>query len=375
MASIAESARIVQGGKVKSAKALKAVVTITCAASTCTNAVTKDGNFCSLPCATTPTEAPMTDHVAPCPDMLTTCIDLECQVRKGIREHLLWNVAHNDRAKASEAALARLNTLLNDGAHGAEAPDFFIERAVAAISESAPLTQTHVQKEKAVLTTTTKSVRKPTTKKVQPRITDNQEHPVTTKITMTKDEMERTINEAVEARIADREATIKATPRVAPTDKPVEIVTKKGGRAKVQRATAQDREHKGLALPAIVVNESLTIPVLEVGEQSLDTLVSAKERRPYNQARYRLDKTPTTLDPEVTTYRALMAEHQRLAIIVAGTPIATKEDMHRATGNPAYAPKVAAKVDATAKATKKAKVAALMEVMGISKAEAKALVG
>lgn len=367
MTQIKDAARIIRNGRVTTPKALVAAVITTCAASTCANTVTKDGNFCSVPCATTPKEAPVTDHIAPCPDMLTGCIDLECQVRKGIREHLLWNVATQDRPKAGEAALARLNTLLNDGAHGAEAPEFFIERSIAAISENAPvlvLDEIHVQAPKAVLTTTTKAVRTPRTAKIQPRITDNQEHPVTTKITMTKDEMEAAITKAVEARIAAREAEIRRTPVTAPADKPVEIVTKKGGRAKVERATAQTREHKGLALPAIVVNEALTIPVLEVGEASLDTLVSSKERSPYNKARFRLDKEPVALDAEGTTYRVLMAEHQRIAALVASKPAKVKK------AKKDKAPKVAAVVDVQ----RLAKVAALVTTLGLTRDEAEALV-
>lgn len=361
MTTIAESARIIQSGKVKSVKALVAAVPITCSGDGCTNTVGKQGNFCSVPCAYPPA------HESPCADK--ACIDLECQVRKGLHEHAMWNIAQQDRKVWVEYANEVLTRLLANSEYGHEGPDFFLEASIEAVANTKYLDEIHVQKPKAVLTTTTKAVRTPRTAKHQPRITDNQEHPVTEKITMTKDEMERAITRAVDARIAEREAVIRSITPVAPADKPVEIVTKKGGRAKIARATAADREFAGLTMPAIVVNEALTIPALEIGNESIDTLVTPKIRSPYNKARYRLDKEPTPLDNETTTYRLLMAEHTRIAALVSAKPVAKTKTAKAAPVA------IAVVVDTDAKAVRKAKVKALMTIMGISKDEAKALVG
>lgn len=463
MTQIKDAARIIRNGRVTTPKALVAAVVATCAASTCTNTVIKDGNFCSMTCALTPApapvqepakeepmtdlelffqdceradwyfqfsgvsamwrrgkegierlearakadptlqpvydawkayvastingagstlptleqftnptpdveETPVSDHVAPCKDMLNGCIDAECQARVHIREHVRWNMSEQDRIKHSNAIIAALHSLLNDPMYATADPEALaaqaIENGVQNVREGFT-PKVHVQAPKAVLSTTTKAVRTPRVAKHQPRITDNQEHPVTKKITLTESEMEAAITKAVEARIAAREAEIKATPRVAPADKPVEVVTKKGGRAKIERATAQMREHKGLTLPAFIVDKSLTVPALEIGEQSLDTLASSKERSPYNKARFRLDGEPVALDPEVTTYRVLMAEHARLMGLAAAKPA------KKAKAKKEAAPKIAVVVDAG----RLAKVAALVTTLGMTRAEAEALVG
>jgi hypothetical protein len=313
-------------------------------------------------------ETPVPDHIAPCVDMLTTCIDLECQVRKGIRAHLLESVSQDDRPSVGANLMLALSRLLANGDHASEGPDFFIEQAIRGASEMLTIPSIHIQAR--VEFDAPAKIRKPATAKHQPRTTDGESHPVTikdTKITMTKDEMERAITAAVDARIAERERTIRSITPTPPADKAVEIVKKGGGRAKIQRATAADREFAGLTLAAIVVSESLTIPALEMGEDGVDTLVTPKIRSPYNKARYRLDKEPVPLDNETTTYRVLMTEHKRIAALVDAKPVAK-------TSTPKVV-LVAVAIDTDAKAVRKAKIKALMSVMGITKDEAKALVG
>lgn len=387
MPSIRDIATITSGGKVKSAKALVDTAKPFCAYDACTEQVSKVGSFCSMRCYgrvhNTPDveETPMTTtHTSPCGDK--ACIDAECQARVHIRQHLLSNMSEQDRIKHSDAIIAALHTLLADPEYATADPEALaaqaIETGVQNVREGVCLKAE--RKEQPLLTTTTKAVRIPRVAKHQPRTTDSKEHPVTEKITMTKAEMEAAIAKAVEARIAERERQIRATPVTKPEDKPVEVVSnrKEGGRAKIKRATAADREFAGVVLPAIVVNDALTIPALEVGEQSIDTLVPPKVRSPYNKARFRLDAKPLVLDGETVTYRLLMAEHERIAGLVKA-----KGGSKQATIGGAVADekatkaeaKVAAVVATDDKAKRKAQVKALMTVMGISKAEAKALIG
>lgn len=359
MATIAENARIIMDGKVKSVRAVVEAVVTTCALEGCDTPVGKVGNTCSMTCYTA-----VHAIVASTPKTTVKVVieptDAGDQAKALVANHLLWHVAQDQRVKHSAAAHLALKALLEDPTYATADGQDLADLVIGTYTEYLP----YVQAPKAVIEATPKvAVRKPRTAKHQPRITDNKEHPVTEKITMTKAEMERAIAAAADALVAERMAVIKATPVVAPQDKPVEVVGKKGGRVKVQRATAKDREYIGTVLPAIVVNEALTIPALEVGEESIDTLASPKVRSPYNKARYRLDKTPTPLDKETTTFRSLIAEHLRIATLVGTSTKAAKT------------PKVAAVVEPTKKAKVSKKVKALMDIMGCTEAEALAAVG
>lgn len=80
-----------------------------------------------------------------------------------------------------------------------------------------------------------------------------------------------------------------------------------------QARTKTQKKRKSLIFPGFKVDQSLTVDDLDLTTgPSLNEMPSQIERRPYNQARFRILGEPS-LDPETTTYQTLVDEHQRLA--------------------------------------------------------------
>lgn len=117
---------------------------------------------------------------------------------------------------------------------------------------------------------------------------------------------------------------------------------------------------------------TLTVPDLDLRDVTLGEVAPAKARSAYNRARYRLGMKEV-LDPETTTWSDLAAEHVRLAAMVPAQAQPTKAKKPKKAKDmtpvevPA-APKVA--VLAQIEPDRKAKIAALSSVLGITKKEA-----
>lgn len=322
-----------------------------------------------------------------------TCIDVECNAQRMVRKHLLMNKTQDERPAWFMATDKALASLFANSEHGDKDADFFFEAAmecathmvVPGATATTPAEaeieivmpkQTHVQKEKdAIEATPVKVVRKKQTKEHQPRTTDGRKHPVTTinTITMTAEDIQRAVAQSVaDIAVRNQAAQIVAAPVTPAVDKPVEVVKATGGRAQIERITAGQREFRTMTLPAIVVSESLTIPALEVSEESVDTLVSSKVRSPYNKARTRLG-LGDVLDKETTTYRSLVPVHDAIKAAVEAQP--------KAEGKAKKAKKVkknktvpVAVVDTDAPAKRLEQIAAIVAHLGKTWAEAEAMV-
>lgn len=167
---------------------------------------------------------------------------------------------------------------------------------------------------------------------------------------------------------------------------------KKAKRAKdaadVKAAKKDRKKRKGKVLGEVVVDGSLTIPALDLGDAtSLDTVVSAGFRSPYNKARFRVLGEPA-LEPDTTTLRFLLGEHERLreAVVARGVEReakaaaqaaekAAKAAQAKADKKGKKGKRVSAKVgDATPAISRKQAVALVMDQMGVTKKQARALV-
>lgn len=296
------------------------------------------------------------EHKSPCGKQ--ACLDLECQAEVMAVARIFTLVSQGSwddaRAKAFYGQFIEgLTRFVNDPQYALEGPDFMFE-ASWEYAEACPPTgpcmdrhiQTHVQIEKPVLEAPAKVVRRKSTKKHAPRISDGVTHPVivtkkeqpvtTSDLTITPEILQATIERMVEKRLQ-------------------EILDAKDAKVAQEATPNVPREAAGVVLAGFGVvsgNNDLSIPALDLGDVSLDTLVSAKERSPYNKARFRLEGT-APLDKDTTTYRVLSIEHARLAQLSA-----SKASPNIAVIVPTH--------DA-------AKVAAVMTVLGKTEAEAIAL--
>jgi hypothetical protein len=131
--------------------------------------------------------------------------------------------------------------------------------------------------------------------------------------------------------------------------------------AKTNLTNEQERRTEATPLAEFKVGATLVVPALDLTDKDLNSLATAKDRSPYNKARYRLGHEEV-LDKETTTYAVLAAEHVRLAKLAK-------------THKEKPVQQIAAKVEpeAPAKLTKKQMIQALMDEGGFTKAEAKAL--
>jgi hypothetical protein len=157
---------------------------------------------------------------------------------------------------------------------------------------------------------------------------------------------------------ADKAEKVKAAkPKVEAERKKADKKAKKGRKA-------NQAERKAAKRPGFRIDQSSEVPDLDFTEvNSLDESPSALERRPYNQARFRL-LGEKSLDPETTTYRTLLAEHDRLA------PVAAKVAKKRAKKTKKGGKKVVAQV-AKVSAVDEAKVKKLAKATGLSKKDAR----
>lgn len=137
----------------------------------------------------------------------------------------------------------------------------------------------------------------------------------------------------------------------------------------VKQVKAEQEARKERILLGFTVG-NCEVPDLDLTNvSSLDEAPDAKTRSPYNRCRYRLG-IKETLDPEVTTYRFLMEEHERLAALASEKASKPVESKKAKKPEPEVAVVVTAKLDKSEKA--KAKV--LAEVLGVSKKEARKMV-
>lgn len=116
---------------------------------------------------------------------------------------------------------------------------------------------------------------------------------------------------------------------------------------------------------------TLTVPTLDLRDVNLSEVAPSKRRSAYNRARYRLG-TPEVMNAEAT-WQDLAVEHARLATLDVKPLTADEPATPAAAPATPATPKVAVVVVAKLDKDEKAKqVAALAEVLGISKKEAKA---
>lgn len=215
------------------------------------------------------------------------------------------------------------------------------------------------------------AIRRTTVAKHQPRTTDGIDHPVTTsKANNNIEENDMDLDNMSDAELgatvrqqmkAAKVETIKAAKPVIEEERRQEAKKDKKAKKKEQKARPQR------VLDGFMVGTTLEIPTLDLSDvPSLDEAPSAKERSPYNKARFRLTKEGP-LDPEETTYRVLMSEHLRLQGIESERKVEAKPAK---TEKPTKKPKVEAIV-AKVNPDDDAKVAALASVLGVSKKKAR----
>lgn len=209
------------------------------------------------------------------------------------------------------------------------------------------------------------AIRRPQVARHQPRVTDHIDHPVT----VTTKEQDMDLSEIADAEIGsmlkeqirmDKAEKVKAGAKQAKKERKAEAK-----RFEAERTQAQ-AERKGKVLPAFMVGTTLEVPALDLSAvPSMDESPSAKERSPYNKARFRLTKEGP-LDPETTTYRMLAAEHERLMSAEAERIGVDAVEVAKPVEQPEQ---IVAVIDTD----EKAKVKALAKVLGCSKKEAKAI--
>jgi hypothetical protein len=190
----------------------------------------------------------------------------------------------------------------------------------------------------------------------QPRITDNIDHPVTIK-KQEKDMDLDNMSDAELGAIVRQQMKDAKVPTVVENKPKVEKARKQKAAAEKAEVAKEQVARKDRIFPGFEVG-NLEVPTLDLSEiVSLDEAPSAVQRSPYNKARFRLTKE-SPLDPEETTYRTLMEEHQRLATLAQEKPVKAAK------------PKVEA-IAVDVKPDDSAKVAALAKVLGISKKQAR----
>lgn len=173
-------------------------------------------------------------------------------------------------------------------------------------------------------------IHRPQVAKRKPRLTDGQDHPVTVTSTNTQEndmhldldanlDLE-TIPDAKLGRMVKdglRKDKAKNLPK-----KNAKAKTKAAKKEKVQvkAKKAERKDLSDLVLPEIVVSATLSIPALDLSTiNSLDEVVNATTRSPYNKARFGGGIGPKeSLDTKETTWADLAEEHRRIGAIVAG---------------------------------------------------------
>lgn len=212
-----------------------------------------------------------------------------------------------------------------------------------------PLCNIHAEIRQAMKTQRQVEATKRTTQKEQDMDLDN----------LSDAEIGATVRQQMKAEKAEK---VKAAKPV------VEKQRKKEAKAAKKGTKAKQAERKQL-LPGFMVGTTHEVPALDLSEvPSLDEAPSAKERSPYNKARFRLTNE-SPLDPEDTTYRTLMAEHERLRALEAervATKAAEKPKKKKA--------KETVVLVAEVNEVDKAKVKRLAKALGITKREARDLV-
>lgn len=206
------------------------------------------------------------------------------------------------------------------------------------------------------------AIRRPRVAHHQPRTSDGIDHPVKT----TKKENDMDLDNLSDAELgAVVRQQMKATKvEQVKAAKPVVEAERKVKEKKEKKGVKASRVERRKVLAGFMVGTTLEIPDLDLSEvASLDEAPSAKERSPYNKARFRLTKE-APLDPEETTYRTLAEEHERLR----------KTEAERVGKAKEAKPKKVTAIVADVQDVDKAKVKALAKVLGISKKEARKLV-
>ena len=165
-------------------------------------------------------------------------------------------------------------------------------------------------------------IRRPRVAKHQPRTSDGIDHPVTTH--HQEDTPMIDIGTMSDAQLGQmlREKVTEKKAAEAKVERPKAVKAKKDKAKKVEKERVAERAAR-VVLPAFVVDAGLTVPELDLRDASLDEVVSATERRPYNQARWRFGEGPLPAPRNAededdgtkpTTWGDLMREHRRLGI-------------------------------------------------------------
>lgn len=236
------------------------------------------------------------------------------------------------------------------------------------------------------------AIRKPRTKKPEPRLTctpeeqaaaeaktghealvaalqDNtlallgqeaEEVPVVTAINvsnLTDAELGRMMRAALLSVRVDQAEAARSTVAAARADQAADR------QALLAQEQSERRVDPAFLLPGFNVGD-LEIATLDLRDKALGEVVPSKVRSPYNKARFRLG-VKEVLDPETTCWRELGVAHKQLAQLAISRPGYTGTKLDEVSA-PAV---LVAEIDPDAKAKK---VAALATVLGISKKAARA---
>lgn len=221
-------------------------------------------------------------------------------------------------------------------------------------------------------------IRDPRVAKHQPRLKDGPDQPVEVKHIAEK-EHDVDLNGYTPPQLAaliERATDImrtKAEDALAPRVKAA-IAAAAEADAKDQGLLEVHRESRsGYVLPAFTVKE-VEVPALDLSEiTDMSMVMPAKQRSPYNKALYRTGSP--IVEADKATYEEMAKHHEALREVAGYAALAKSEGKgKKPKGKKAEAVKITAAVEPKAKAKfSKAQVAALAEVRGISKGEARAL--
>lgn len=218
----------------------------------------------------------------------------------------------------------------------------------------------------------------------KPRVTDNVDHPVT--VTKKENPMydldnlsDAEFGAAVRADMRARAAEALPAKRKKAKDKAAKAEAKAKDNVKKRQ-----KERKGLVLAEFRVDNSLTVPALDLTEvEDLNEMVSSALRGPYNQARFRLAGEPPLWSPSKedeegyvpTTYQTLLDEHGRLmALAQAKAAEKAAKAAEKAKPKSKGKPQIVAVLDDEQEAVVKTKTKALAKLTGIDKKQARAIV-
>lgn len=234
-------------------------------------------------------------------------------------------------------------------------------------------------------------IHKPQVAKHPWRVTDGREHPVVTTHQKEHDMPKINLTDLTDAELGAlmREQLLAQVEADAPAKQKAAKAKKAKGEKAAAKAAKAERDQRKAAkpLPAFTYGNHVDVPALDLSEvTSLDEVVPATLRSPYNKARFHIEGSAALPSPQAceddatltpTTYAVIAAEHVRLAELAeAKTAAKAQAEIEKAAaakgkGKKAKGKKkaVAAVLNADDKA-KAAKVAALMATLNCDEATA-----